>query len=365
MKDSVIKVLKQEGKPQAQFNDLLQLFMAHNDHNYGQARFLNRAGFSKVNLDNLKYDIKKLYGIRPVDLAAPLKVEEKSFTPEQHLLEIDFDVIELEGLSVAVILLDKYSNLSEMTSGVIPPEFTKGAAGNPEMKAWLASKNVTHTLTSKKDMAKLITETAEKESEVIFKKAVENLKLAQAGILANNAGEALQQIFNDAPDDAKSGMKLREQYPFLNEDDCPDKLKILIADKITADHKFMTSREEIQQLIASDNEDVLFELAKKAVENFELNKEIKDELDYYGEHKEILGNHPIFSDENLQALVNGYKEADLKSTRANIRTYISKETKKLENAKDEDSKAVIQSKIDAHLEHIALIEVRLGADGKK
>ena len=264
----VIAALISEVNPKAQFNELLQLFMKHPEHNYGQARFLNRAGFSKVNLENLKYDIQKLYGIRANDL--------------------------LKSVS----------------------------------KKKVASKKI------------------DKKPE-------------------NKQSEALQKIFTEAPDDVKGGMKLRDRYPFLNAEDCPDKLKVLTSDMITAFNKYMGAREEIQQMVADGKEAELFEMAKVAVENFELNKEIQDELDHYQEHGEILGNHLIFADEMLQQKVATYKTADLKSKRGNIRSYVTKENKKLALAKTEESKAIIQSKIDGHLAHIALIEARLGSDGEK
>lgn len=268
MKDQVIKALKQEGKPQAQFNELLQLFMKHPEHNYGQARFLNRAGFSKVNLDNLKYDIQKLYGIRQGDLTKPV----------------------------------------------------------------VAKKPVS-------------------------KKPSKNKKSASV--------KKLQKIFTDAPDDVKGGMKLREQYLFLGDDSCPDKLKILVADMISAFNNYMGAREEVQQMVADGKEETLFEMAKVAVENFELNKEIREELDYYNEHGEILGNHPIFADDMLVKKVDAMKVGDLARRKGSLRSYISRENKKLPKIKDADKKATVEAKIKGWQEELDLIEVRLGGDGKK
>jgi len=371
MKDPVIIALQQEGKPKAQFNELLQLFMKHPEHNYGQARFLNRAGFSKVNLENLKYDIQKLYGIRAVDLATPVKKKEEALSPEQKLLAINFEELTDEEQLQKAIEMDDYSHLKEM----LPPplqSFTQGTPGNKEMKEWLAKNEITHKLTTKKDMLKLIEQTHFEAITIAQKHAVVHLKNAQETlkeVIKEEEGRAetkeLQKIFTEAPDDVKGGMKLRERYPFLNAEDCPDKLKVLTSDMITAFNKYMGARNEIQQMVADGREAELFEMAKVAVENFELNKEIQDELDHYQEHGEILGNHIIFADEMLQQKVATYKTADLKSKRGNIRSYVTKENKKLAKAKTEESKAIIQSKIDGHLAHIALIEARLEGDGKK
>src|SRR5690606_1387694 len=136
---------------------------------------------------------------------------------------------------------------------------------------------------------------------------------------------------NPAPSsEADEKKKLREEFPFLNEKDCPDKFKILVADKFTALKAYEDAHAELQRKKAAGEEEGLFELGKTSVENFELNQLIYDELNYYKEHKEILGNHPIFADDMLQKQVDGYSTKEAMKRQGNLRSYISRETPKLE-----------------------------------
>ena len=166
--------------------------------------------------------------------------------------------------------------------------------------------------------------------------------------------------FLDAPEDVKQGIKLRDQFPFLTDADCPDKFKILVADKFTAHATFVGSREDIKKMIADGAtfED-LFELAKKAVENFELNLDIYDELNYYNEHKQILGKHPIFKEEMMNESVEAMTTKELIKRQKNLRSYISREEKVLEKMKEGDEKVALSEKIVDWKHELELVDKRV------
>lgn len=307
-KNEVIQALKSNVSPAKKFNSLLQLFMQHPHKAPGAARFYNSAGFSKERLANLEYDVQQVYGITKKELmnAPAVKAEKKKEVEVKSFEDLDYHK-ELKPLAVE-------------TAEKLGDEL-------PSMK--------------KADLIEYLNDSENRKWKIDeAEKAIEN-----------------------APDDVKAGWKIREEYPFLNEDDCPDKMHTLVGKMISAHHKYVEGRKELQAL-ESEDKDAIFKLAKPVVENFELNKEIKAELDYYKEHGEILGNHPIFEEEMLQKRVDDYKEADLKGIRGNLRSYISKNTKKLEKAKDEAAKAEIQKKLDDWQAEIDLIEKRLGDDKK-
>ncbi len=98
----------------------------------------------------------------------------------------------------------------------------------------------------------------------------------------------------EAPQSIKQAVKFREKYTFLQEEGCPDELKILVADMFTALARYKEAHAAIQQ--AGDNADAATVAAEceKAVESYIENRAIWDELDYYKEHGQILGKHPIF-----------------------------------------------------------------------
>ena len=83
----------------------------------------------------------------------------------------------------------------------------------------------------------------------------------------------------------------REQWSFLSDRDCPNELKILAADKITAYRNYVVAHQDLFD--CTTPEDCFF-IAKKVVENFIENRKIHSELAFYKEHHNILGKHPIF-----------------------------------------------------------------------
>ena len=99
-KKKVIEALNKNDEPQKQFNELLQLFIKHPHHGPAQAKFYNASGFSKANLDTLKYDIKQTYGITDAEVRA-LAEEEKALQKKQEkeLAEIKLKVKITEDLS--------------------------------------------------------------------------------------------------------------------------------------------------------------------------------------------------------------------------------------------------------------------------
>ena len=87
----------------------------------------------------------------------------------------------------------------------------------------------------------------------------------------------------------------REQWSFLSDSDCPNELKILAADKITAYRNYVVAHQDLFD--CTTLEDGFF-IAKKVVENFIENRKIYSELAFYKEHHNILGKHLIFDEIN-------------------------------------------------------------------
>ena len=361
-KEQVLEALKAKGTEKEKFNTYLGLFMSHPLKSSGAARHYNAAGFSKDRLKSLEYDLMHLYGITKRDVSKFKPTEEKSKgTPEatsslEKLLQLDpFDIKQDD-----IIQLDEYSKLSEVLPEKLP-EWTKGVKGNVERKEWLKEHGIESPSGKNDELDAQITEIYEAKVTKAYKTAEDNLFRAIRITKSNqeaSENDSIVKAIEEAPEAAKGGFKIREQYPFLGEDDCPNELKVLVSDMVTAYHKYRQERKELKELLEKGQEDKIYELASSVVSNFELNLEIKAELDHYKEHKEILGNHPIFEDLRLQREVDVIPEADLKSKRQNYRSYISKEQKK--TFKDDDSKAKSDAKIEEWKKYIDLIEKRLG-----
>lgn len=85
--------------------------------------------------------------------------------------------------------------------------------------------------------------------------------------------------------------KLRDNWPFLKDPDCPAELKILAADKITAYWRYVQAHERLFDCVTREEQrDTMREL----MANYQENRAIIAEFVYYKEHKNILGKHRIF-----------------------------------------------------------------------
>jgi hypothetical protein len=93
------------------------------------------------------------------------------------------------------------------------------------------------------------------------------------------------------PTENKETIKLREEFPFLNDPSCPNELKILVSDKISAYYNYCNGHE---RLFNSPTEGDIFLASRDVVENFILNRIIFEELNYYKKNKKLLMKHAIF-----------------------------------------------------------------------
>ncbi|WP_332031105.1 hypothetical protein [Kaistella sp.] len=126
--------------------------------------------------------------------------------------------------------------------------------------------------------------------------------------------------------DAQEGLKIRDEYPFLNDPNCPDVFKVLVSDKITAYKEY--AKKHAEALEAADQgeaEEKLYELASAAVKDYQMNQDIKKELDHYRDSNgKVLGKHPALADLKLQQEVNEMTEGDLVSQRSNAQKAVNK-----------------------------------------
>lgn len=323
-KDEAIKRLQKDTKRGQRFNDLLPLLGGMKAPQ--QHRYFNRAGYSAANLKSLEYDIKQVYGIKSADLRAAAAQASADKEPEP---------------------LD--TNPEDLDAGKNPEGTTAAGSTTPA--------------------ADQTPETTEEQKDAATDQDISNIEVKDAETVQKSAdGVTKETVFELAPEEVKKDVKLRERYPFLNEEETPEEFYTLVGINGRAYFHMIAAREELfQKVVTSDgsepetvpmtNEEI-FELAAKAVENFELNIQGQEELDYYQEHKEVLGQHPIFEDYMLQKKVADYKEKDLSKRRGLLKNYIGRESKKLPEM-EEKKKAEVIKKIKAWEKELELVEDRL------
>ena len=180
----------------------------------------------------------------------------------------------------------------------------------------------------------------EKEQEVPENTGTENSKEPETELSEQETKflEALKQN-----EDATAGLKLREEYPFLREESTPQELKALVADKITAWYDFAEKHEKLAKMVENSGNtisengepDPLAVLCKEAIDKFQLNADIKKELDFYKEKGKVLGIVPQTRFLKIDQELDEMSEADLVKHRLDAQ----KNKNKVKNPKNDNEKA--------------------------
>lgn len=162
------------------------------------------------------------------------------------------------------------------------------------------------------------------------------------------------------------GKSLREQYPFLNNPNCPDEFKILANDKLTAYKTYQEAHAKLAAINAGELEarqEEQIEIVAQAVAAFEAGEAITAEFDHYNKNSEILGKHPIFKKLALQREVDAMTQDQLFKFKEQSKSYISKKKTGIEEAKSEERIKVLTEAIDERNEKLALVNKKLGTSG--
>lgn len=163
--------------------------------------------------------------------------------------------------------------------------------------------------------------------------------------------------------------KLRDDFPFLNDANCPDELKVLVADKVTAYKAYVKGQSDLVKHTNGDlalEEDEAKNLAAKVVENFEKNREIYEELNYYKEHGKILGKHPIFATLTLEREVAEMSTEECFKYLNSSKKFISVKQTALEELVAKKPKGyqakmtVLTLAIEARKEKVSLVKKHMG-----
>ena len=144
-------------------------------------------------------------------------------------------------------------------------------------------------------------------------------------------------------EDATAGLKLRDEYPFLREESTPQELKALVTDKINAWYDFAEKHEKLAKMVENSGNtisengepDPLAVLCKEAIDKFQLNADIKKELDFYKEKGKVLGIVPQTRFLKIDQELDEMSEADLVKHRLDAQ----KNKNKVKTPKNDNEKA--------------------------
>lgn len=117
-----------------------------------------------------------------------------------------------------------------------------------------------------------------------------------------------EPVYPEATETTKKMIRFRDKFPFLNEPDCPDILKILVNDMFTAYDAYKRAFHDLQSLPDETIAEAAVE-AEKVVNAYLSNREIWEELEYYKENGTILGKAAKFKE--IQEIEDLSKLSDL------------------------------------------------------
>ena len=136
-------------------------------------------------------------------------------------------------------------------------------------------------------------------------------------------------VVNIIPENVLKSIRLRDEFPFLNSKDCPDLLKVLVADMLSAYDNYKLAHEA---LFTSENEEQMLINAKATVDNYLENRLIWDELNHYKQHHEILAKHPIFEEKQEILKICDMNGQQLAKEKVNLYKAIGRLKKLIEKA---------------------------------
>ena len=137
--------------------------------------------------------------------------------------------------------------------------------------------------------------------------------------------------------------RLRDNYPCLGKPDLPQEIKILVNDMITAYVNYKNSHARLFETKTPAEE---YNAARDTVENFILNRQIWEELNYYQDNHRVLGKHPIFTRRKRESEIVRMKVPDLIKLQKQLTMNIWRNTKKIESEPGHEQTQNRAAKID-------------------
>ena len=166
-------------------------------------------------------------------------------------------------------------------------------------------------------------------SETAFRtmqrKAVDSPHISSASIVVEEIKAEKTAVNVPVTPVVENVIRFRDRFPFLNSPDCPDVLKILVADMFTAYDLYLKTFRELGELPDDVELEQAFAIAKTTVENY-----LEDRIAVY-----------LASDE-----LSNKSDLEVMNIRKNAASNVSKWKKKLETVEGEEERAKALAAVD-------------------
>lgn len=145
--------------------------------------------------------------------------------------------------------------------------------------------------------------------------------------------EEARSKYAEAPEPVRKMIRFREKYPFLNDPECPDVLKVLVADMVTSYYRYKEAHARLQTFPDEEAAATLAE-CETVVTEYLKNREIWDELEYYKKNGAILGKAAKFREMEAVEDFSKLSEIDLMKQLNSANANESKHRKSVNLAKE-------------------------------
>ena len=382
MKNTVIKFFQNLPiEKYEQFNVAFELYRKSEGKSFVVERAVNASGFSERALENLLYDLQKLHGITDVEKVSTVQVPVISLQSVEEIESAKWNLLdpEIANLFQTILAMSEEERNSWGTTRMkqfadvelllhLSNEVDLTHVSECLVKVWdylgtvVSAEDYNADALHEENKA-LVLENEDLQDE----KADLEDELEATTEENENLKDELDKLKSLPKIDAKS---VRVEFPFLNDKDCPDELKILMADKITAWNRYLETHAYLQKIETGEvkeSDEHKAELAKEAIFYFDENQKIYDELNVYAETGKVLGKHPIFKRLQLTREVEEMTADELHKYKGSSAKYFSinkSDLAKAEKAKDTDKIELITARVAEREQKLALVNKKLGINPK-
>ena len=155
--------------------------------------------------------------------------------------------------------------------------------------------------------------------------------------------------------------RLREEFPFLASPTCPMELKALVTDRISAYHEYAKAYSELHTAASPEE---CAAVARRIVNAYIDNRRMWEELNYYQEHKRILGHHPIFRQFSNLKILRSMNIKDLIRREERVKKNIWRVQSEIKKGDKPQLEMARKDKIRGYQAELAEIKRLLGEDGE-
>lgn len=212
-----------------------------------------------------------------------------------------------------------------------------------------------------------------KDVEVLSKKVI---KPSQTENLSNKImidlnpvglkklGEVPNPLLSEKQAEEEQKKGLHDLYPFLTEKECPEELHVITGLLVASWKRYNALHEKVKQIESKEIE-VSEEEEKETIaacnQEFENNKSLYAELDYYKEKQEVLAAHESLKTLRLKKEVDAMSVEELHKFKDGTPSYISRNNGELKKESlTKEKRAEITDRIKLREEKLALVNNKLG-----